>query len=293
MFGKLMVLEGADPIAVVAVRAAVAFTTMALLLSIFSPQSLRLRWREWPFFLAFGLLGVAGSYATYMFALKYTTVTTAVVIGYTYPAFVALLATLLLGESFNVVKAISLLLALAGCFFVAQGYSLDAFQVNLRGILFSFATSFALTAYNVMGKHAVRTYGPWKSGLYGFGFGAAWLILIATPQNVLSLRLSTAGWAIVLAWAWLPTVLGYALYLAALKHIEVSKAAILCTLEPVSAIVLACLFLGETVLPLQLLGGALVLAGVVVLGWRREVRNRPATAHDAAIKRGIRPEHCH
>jgi drug/metabolite transporter, DME family len=79
------------------------------------------------------------------------------------------------------------------------------------------------------------------------------------------MHLPVVGWAILLAWAWIPTVLAYGLYLLALKRIEASRATIICTIEPVSAIALACLFLGETVSVPQLMGAALVLAGVIIV----------------------------
>ena len=265
LFGKLIVAFPVDPGAVVAIRAALAFLFLAVPFLCFRPKLLRIGWSDVPFFMALGLFGVAGAYLTYVYALKNTTVTTAVVIGYTYPAMVAVAAALFLGEKFTRTKAIALVLAVTGCFFVAQGYNLNAVQMNSVGIMYSLGTAIALTTYNILAKGAIKRYGPWTLSAYGFGFGAFWLFVIASPQAVFSTHLPPAGWMILAAWVLIPTILGYALYLTALKYIEVSKASIVCTLEPVSAIVLACLFLGETIAPMQLAGAALVIAAVVVL----------------------------
>ena len=263
LFGKILVNYEADPSAVLAIRAGIAFVTLAVILLFWRPQLLRIGWKDIPFFAAFGLFCVAASWASYLFALKYTTVTTAVVIGYTYPGLVAILATVFLGEQFNRTKAFALALSLVGMFFVAKGYNLASFKMNLTGILLSLVTSVSLAGYNIVSKRAVVRYGPWTLSLYGFGFGALWLLMLASPGTILSFHLPTMGWMTVVAWAWIPTVLAYALYLMALKHIEASKASIICTLEPVSAIALACLFLGETVSVPQLLGAALVIAAVI------------------------------
>jgi drug/metabolite transporter (DMT)-like permease len=188
-----------------------------------------------------------------------------VIIGYTYPAWVSILATVFLGEELRWSKICALALALVGSFLVVEGFKPGAFQVNLTGILFSLGTSLALTLYSLLSKRAVVRYGPWTLSLYGFGFGALWLLLIASPRTVASMHLPAVGWAILLVWAWVPTVLAYGLYLMALKRIEASRATITCTIEPVSAIALACLFLGERVSVPQLMGAALVLAGVIVV----------------------------
>jgi len=54
------------------------------------------------------------------------------------------------------------------------------------------------------------------------------------------------------------------LYTAALKHVDASRAAIVATVEPVSAAAFALVILGETLSPIQLLGGVLVLAGAML-----------------------------
>jgi drug/metabolite transporter, DME family len=292
LFGKLLVRYDVDPSAIMAVRATLAFLTLGVALWALQPRALRIGWNDVPFFLLFGLVAVAGSYATYVYALKYTTVTTAVVIGYTYPALVSLLAVFFLDEELRWTKVLALALALGGSFLVAEGFKPGALRVNLTGILFSLGTSVALTLYSLLSKRAVVRYGPWTLSLYGFGFGALWLCLIASPRAVASIQLPAVGWAILVAWAWIPTVLAYGLYLIALKSIEASRATIVCTIEPVSAIALACLFLGETVSGPQLVGAGLVLTGVIV-ATATPGTSRLATRAASASKSGAGGTHAH
>jgi drug/metabolite transporter (DMT)-like permease len=69
------------------------------------------------------------------------------------------------------------------------------------------------------------------------------------------------------AWSWLAatglaifTVIAMLTFFAGLKRVGPSVASILSTMEPVVTVALAWLILGETLEPVQLLGGALVLA---------------------------------
>jgi drug/metabolite transporter (DMT)-like permease len=60
-------------------------------------------------------------------------------------------------------------------------------------------------------------------------------------------------------------VIGYALYTFGLRFMEATVAAILVTVEPVMATLWAVIFLGESLTWPQITGGALVIAGVILL----------------------------
>ncbi len=287
IFGKLMVqYPGNNPVALMSVRALLAFVTLAVGLFVFRRQELRIAWRDIPFFALFGLVGIAGCFSLYLTALQYISVTTAIVIVYTFPAQVAILATVFLGERLNARKMLALGSAILGCLLVAQAYDLVSLRGNLTGILFSFGASVSLTIYNLLGKRAVGRNGAWTMTLYGFGFGSLWMFLIATPQNILAIHLPTEGWLILFAWALIPTVFGHVLYLTALKYIEVSAATIISTLELVSAIGMACLLLGENIQGLQLLGALFVVTAVVILsrGTRMTGESSPLSPEQSDVQ---------
>ena len=60
------------------------------------------------------------------------------------------------------------------------------------------------------------------------------------------------------------TALAFRWFLAGTRRIGAARASILSTVEPVYTIVLATILLGETLSPVQLIGGALVIAGVIL-----------------------------
>ncbi len=69
-------------------------------------------------------------------------------------------------------------------------------------------------------------------------------------------------------WLWLlallPTVMGFSLYTWGLGYLSVSAANITVTIEVLLAAVLAFLAFGKVLGPLQILGGALIITGVVI-----------------------------
>jgi drug/metabolite transporter (DMT)-like permease len=74
-----------------------------------------------------------------------------------------------------------------------------------------------------------------------------------------------AGWGWIACIAVVSTVLSITLFFAALARIGPSTAAIVSTIEPLVTVLLAFLVFAEMLGPLQLLGGAVMLSGVLVL----------------------------
>jgi drug/metabolite transporter (DMT)-like permease len=100
---------------------------------------------------------------------------------------------------------------------------------------------------------------------YAFTFASlAWLV--AWPIWTIEWQtFDRRAWLFVLYLAALATVVPFALYLASLRHLEPSRANLTSGLEPVVAATLAWVWLGERMSGLQMLGGAAVLCGVVLL----------------------------
>jgi len=59
--------------------------------------------------------------------------------------------------------------------------------------------------------------------------------------------------------------LPFGLYFEGIKRIQPTHASITAALEPISAGVIAGIFLGEVMLPLQITGGLIVIASIILL----------------------------
>jgi len=79
------------------------------------------------------------------------------------------------------------------------------------------------------------------------------------------LDFGASGWVWLACIAVVSTVVAMLAFFAGLKRTGPSTAAILSTFEPVTTAALAAIVLGESLTPVQLAGGALVLASVGVL----------------------------
>ena len=67
------------------------------------------------------------------------------------------------------------------------------------------------------------------------------------------------GWGCLLAVGFVHSCIAYCMYFSALRNISGQEAAILSYIDPMVAVIISFTVLNETVAPLQLVGGALIL----------------------------------
>jgi drug/metabolite transporter (DMT)-like permease len=108
-------------------------------------------------------------------------------------------------------------------------------------------------------------------------------IAIATGQadDLLAPFRSVAPWPSILLAGVVAAGVSSLLFLTAIRKIGGTRTGILMLIEPVVGVGLAAILLGEALTPVQLAGGALVLAGALVLQIRSEPALEPVVETDA------------
>lgn len=262
IFGAWLYRYDLGPLTVITVRVALAFAALAAGLALLRPHLLVIKARDIPFFAVYGLVGVTLYFGLYFYAISVTTVTTIVVLLYTVPALVSVLAALFLRERLTPAKMAALALAFAGGVLLTGAYDLRTISLNAAGVLSGLGAALAGAVYYILSKRARARYSPWTMFVYGLGFGLLFL-LAARPDFSGVAHLPAAAWMLFGLLVLLPTLLAYPLYLGALGHIEASVASITCAVEPVVGAALAYALLGERLAAPQVVGGALVMTGVL------------------------------
>lgn len=255
---------GVPPLGVAFYRATLGFTLLLLALMVARPHWLRIAARDLPLFALFGLLGVAAFFITYVYAIHLTGMAVAVVLMYTAPAWVTVIAWRLFGEGLGRVKLAALGLAFGGCALVARVADPSQIRLNLLGVLCGLGAGLTYGLYTVFNKIAVRRYSPWTVMLYALGFGALFLLPLQSAAVFRPLRQPMLiFWLLMLAIG--PTLGAALLHSMSLQRLPASVVSIVATLEPAIATALAWLFLGERLGVDQILGGVLILSGVLLL----------------------------
>lgn len=265
ILGKMLFANGVHPLNVVMLRAILAFVTLGLVLRVIRGEWPLPQRKDLVLFVVLGFIGITLNYTSFFLALDFTTVSTAIMLLYTYPIFVVFGGVILFNEPLTKAKITALLFAILGCILITKAYDIDALGLNAWGIFFGFLASITKAIYTLLGKKALSRYDPWSTVLFAFGFGALFLILIVVPSGFANLSISLQSWVLVLAIAVVPTLIGYSLFVLALKSLEAGQASLIATLEPVAAVVLAYLILGENLTYPQMAGMTLVIMGIWLL----------------------------
>lgn len=225
--------------------------------------------------LALGIVyGAVG--LSFLASLRWIPATTASLVFYTYPAVVLVLAALFLDERITPGRLGSLVLAVAGCALTAGFGGLEG---GGEGVLLVLLAVAGLSIYITASRRVME-------GLPARGSAALVLAGAALTVAIAALArggLALGGGAEAALWtatmALVATALPVILFLAGIRRVDAGTASLLATVEPVLTALLAAVLLGERLAPLQYLGGALILAGVLRLRLERPMaagEERPA-----------------
>jgi DME family drug/metabolite transporter len=255
---RLAFEDGSNTLSVVALRGAAAAVLMALLVVLLR-QGFGLDRRAWRWTLACGAFQGVAVYG-FLGAVERVPIGVAVLIFFTHPFLLAAVAHARGTERITARKLMLMTVAFGGLALVlgAQSGATDLGGVALAA-LSSVAISGMILCVGRAQAHASST----QVNLYATIVGTLGAALVASLLGTWALPASGLGWlGIVLAG--LGVGLGVLAFFAALRHLSLVRASVLCCVEPLLSILLAALVLGEGLRPVQWLG-ALVLVAALAL----------------------------
>lgn len=277
IFARYAYADGADVVAVLFLRFAIAATLMSLYMAL-----ARRRWprgRNLAILAAMGGVGYVGQSLAFFSALNHASAGLVALLLYLYPILVTVLGAVFLRESLGAGRVLAVLAALAGTALTLGG----GMAGEPVGVALGVAAALIYSIYILVGSRVLAS---------SDAMGAATVVMISAAVVFGAIALGTrprfpvepAGWAAVLAIAVVSTVIAMGGFFAGIRLLGAADAATLSTLEPAVTIALAAIFLDEPLSRLQLAGGAIILGAVVWLtrsGGAREEDEKP-DGHAAA-----------
>lgn len=270
---KAILLSGFDASRLSQFRITAAFLVLLLVVAMTRPAALRIRRDEILLLIAYGALGVVMTQWLYFEAIARMPVGVSLLIEFTAPLWVALWFRF--GWRYPTRRMVwfALFLALLGLALVAQVW--QGFRLSTIGVLAGFGAALALALYYVLGDVALRREhprDPVSLTMWGFGAGALFWV-IAQPwwsfpwENLLGQgdlidTTEVPVWILATYMVIFGTVIPFLLVVTSLKYLRASQASVVGLTEPLLAILIAWVLLGETMSGLQLIGGAFILIGV-------------------------------
>lgn len=213
--------------------------------------------------LALGAAGYAAQAGLYFAALGRIDPALLALLLYTYPAMVTTAAIALGRETATPHRLAALGAASAGVALVLVGAG--AGSLDVVGAAMGVGAALVYTTYILVADTVVDEVEPVAlSALVATGATATFAVA-ALVGGRLDLGFGAGGWLWLACIAVVSTVVAVLAFFSGLRRVGPSAASILSTFEPVVTIALAFVCFGDRLAPLQLAGGALVLAAVVLL----------------------------
>lgn len=235
------------------------------------------RWRDLPLIAVMGFSGISVYHICLTFGERTVPAGTASLIIACAPAFTALIAVFALGERLNVFGWAGLALGFAGVGVIAfaSGHSARF----TYGALLILAAAIGTSFFFVYQKSLYQRYSPIDMSAYFAWFGTLPMLwfLPGLGRQVAQAPLSATLVCVYIGV--FPAAIAYGAWAIALSSGKAGVVTSALYLEPVLAILLAWLWLGEVPRLIAIVGGALAVAGVIVtnvLGHGRRALVDPA-----------------
>lgn len=200
-------------------------------------------------------------------ALQYTTAARGAIGIATIPIQTLIVAAIFGRERLSGRKLISVALAFAGIAVVfgpeAFGGKASSYLIG-DGLMLIGALSAAI--YSAFSRPVFSAYGPMFVTAAGIVFGLLALAPLAAAHGALGgfPHFSAEGWAALVFLGTIGGVIQFSLFNWALHWLPASRVVIYLTLNPISAVLLASLMLGEHATPLLIVGLVFIISGILV-----------------------------
>jgi drug/metabolite transporter (DMT)-like permease len=262
-------------------RSAVAFLLLLGAVAAFSPRRLRIARGDVLHMAWLGVAGIALVHASYFLAISRMDIGVALVIQYLAPALLLIWLRVVHKRRARWSLWAAVALSVAGCALVVDAPS-GAGDLDAIGVLAALAAAVTLAIYLTSSERAGLRYDAFTTLTWGFGFATLFWLVVAPvwtfPWHELD---SLRNVALGLGVAVIGTLVPFLLMVSALRHLPAPHVAVVATLEPVLASIMAWAIHDQALAVIQVAGGAIVLTAIA---WLQT--HGPSSAADIAVRPG-------
>lgn len=254
---------GFDAAQITAIKCLINAGMMLMLILLTDRKKLKIRVRDLGWFAANGILSIYVFNTAYNAAVTMISLSAAVVLLYTAPAFVMLLSVLFFHERFTVIKGLCLVLCIGGSALVSG--VVTGISLNTLGLALGLVAGVGYALYSIFSGVIVKKYHPFTNIFYTFLIaGVAGALTCDTGEAVHLMFSSKEAFFWMTASGFVTSFLAYIAYTMALRYMNPSKAAIIASLEPVVATLAGVFLYNESVTFAGIVGIIMVFAALIL-----------------------------
>ena len=271
---KIILGTEISPEQLVLFRAAITALIAGIVLFFTNKKAFKISKKELPVLVFYGIFGIALMQWSYSNAVSLLPISVALLIEYTAIVIVPLVSLLLFKEKVRPRLWFGIAAVLVGLAIVSNVWNSD---LNPAGVAWAFMAAGCLSIYFLIGEHTQRKRDAMSTLFYTFAVAAVfWAIMnLINPGKVININLdfnlggnlsgiSMPVWAgllwIGIMGSFVPMLLDY----IALGNLSATAVGVIATAETVFATVFAWAWLNESMTTLEVIGGLIVVAGIIL-----------------------------
>lgn len=271
---KVLLEAGLEPAQLTLFRVGGTAIIAAIVLVFGNRKAFRVSGKQLLVLVAMGVVGVALMQFTYAVALSVLPVGITLLMEFTAVLMVAMVAFFVFHENVRARLWVAIGLVLAGLAVVAQIW---ASELHPFGVLMAFCAAVCLSTYFLVGERAVKKLSPMGVAFWTMSAATVFWLLFSEWWNInpalftttvsLSGNLAAVTLPLFIPLLWnmlLGSFTPFFLSLLALKYLTATAAGVVSSAEVIFAFVVAWVWLGESLNPLQIGGAAIVLTGIIL-----------------------------
>jgi len=254
---------GSPEIAFVRMLVAVLLFTVPTFIK--DPKTMKIQLKDIWMFIGMGIVSITLFNYCYFRTVIESGTSVAVVLLYTSPIFIMLIAAVLFREKITGIKIAALVATFIGCILVA-GIIGGGARLSGKGLMVGVLAGFFYALYTIFGRYALAKYDSMTVTAWTFIFGLIGTAVLADLPLAFTV-LITNGTAVLLTVGIgiVSTIVPYLLYTWGLNYVESGKAGIIVAVEPVVGSLIGMLAYGEPHNIEKIMGLMLVISAIVLL----------------------------
>ncbi len=269
IFVKLAYRYGVDAVTLLALRMlfSLPFFVAIAVIEEGRPGIMRLNRRQGIAIVGLGLMGFYLASLFDFIGLQYISAGIERLILFLFPVFTLLISALFLGRRIGGIEVLAMLFSYAGIALCVHQEVVTDGGHTLFGVLMVFGSTLAYALFLVGSGELIPRIGARRFTACAMIVSSlAVIVQFAVTHGVAALQQPLPVYGYGIAMAVFSTVLPSFMLAGAIRRIGSPHTSIIGGVGPVSTIVLAAVFLGESMTVLQVSGAAMVITGVLILG---------------------------
>ncbi|WP_442885215.1 DMT family transporter [Anoxybacillus sp.] len=226
---------------------------------------------DWGFALLSGTL-LAFHFILWFESLRYTSVASSVVLVTLQPLFAFVGGVLFFKEKIAMNEWVSAILAISGSVIIGWG-DLRVSGEALYGDLLALIACAMVTGYWLVGQHLRKQLSSITYTYIVYGIASIVLSVYVVLFRYSFFSYDERDWWCFILLAIIPTLFGHSLFNWAIKWVNAAMVSIAILFEPIGAIALAYIWLGEKVYLTQGIGSLLIVIGIGAYMFGKHIKN--------------------